>query len=63
MAEQHRASKKVADENVDVMELEPVKEIEIETNKYPVADIPILIIKSSKINHPWPLYLSLLSFL
>ena len=31
MAEQHRASKKVADENVDVMELEPVKEIEIET--------------------------------
>ena len=31
MAEQHRASKKVADENVDVMELEPVKEIEIQT--------------------------------
>ena len=31
MAEQHRASKKVADVNVDVMELEPVKEIEIET--------------------------------
>ena len=31
MAEQHKAPKKVADENVDVMELEPVKEIEIET--------------------------------
>ncbi len=31
MAEQHKASKKVADENVDVMELEPVKQIEIET--------------------------------
>ena len=28
---QHKASKKVADENVDVMELEPVKAIEIET--------------------------------
>ena len=31
MAEQHKAPKKVADKNVDVMELEPVKEIEIET--------------------------------
>ena len=31
MAEQHKAPKKVADENVDVMELEPVKEIAIET--------------------------------
>jgi len=31
MTEQHKAPKKVADENVDVMELEPVKEIEIET--------------------------------
>ena len=31
MAEQHKAPKKVADENVDVMELEPVKQIEIET--------------------------------
>ena len=31
MAEQKKAPKKVADENVDVMELEPVKEIEIQT--------------------------------
>ncbi len=31
MAEQHKAPKKVADENVDVMELEPVKQIEVET--------------------------------
>ena len=31
MAEQKKAPKKVADENVDVMELEPVKQIEIET--------------------------------
>ncbi len=31
MAEQHKAPKHIADENVDVMELEPVKEIEIET--------------------------------
>ena len=31
MAEQHKAPKKVADENVDVMEVEPVKQIEIET--------------------------------
>ena len=31
MAEQTKASKKVADEHVDVMELEPVKQIEIET--------------------------------
>jgi len=31
MAEQHKAPKKIADQNVDVMELEPVKEIEIET--------------------------------
>jgi hypothetical protein len=29
--QQHKASKKVADQNVDVMELEPVKQIEIET--------------------------------
>ena len=32
MAEQHKAPKKIADENVDVMEVEPVKQIEIETN-------------------------------
>ena len=31
MAEQHKASKKLADKEVDVMEVEPVKEIEIET--------------------------------
>ena len=31
MTEQHKAPKKVADENVDVMELEPVKQIEVET--------------------------------
>ena len=31
MAEQKKAPKSVADENVDVMELEPVKQIEIET--------------------------------
>ena len=31
MAEQTKASKKLADEKVDVMELEPVKQIEIET--------------------------------
>ena len=31
MAEQHKVPKHIADENVDVMELEPVKEIEIET--------------------------------
>ena len=31
MAEQKKAPKHVADENVDVMELEPVKAIEIET--------------------------------
>jgi len=31
MAEQKKAPKKIADENVDVMELEPVKQIEIET--------------------------------
>ena len=31
MAEQKKAPKHVADHNVDVMELEPVKEIEIET--------------------------------
>ena len=31
MAEQHKAPKKVSDENVDVMEVEPVKQIEIET--------------------------------
>ena len=29
MAEQTKASKKLADEKVDVMELEPVKQIEI----------------------------------
>ena len=43
MAEQHKAPKKVADKNVDVMELEPVKEIEIETKD---------LVASSKINHP-----------
>ena len=31
MAEQKKAPKEVADHNVDVMELEPVKQIEIET--------------------------------
>ena len=31
MAEQKKAPKHVADENVDIMELEPVKQIEIET--------------------------------
>ena len=31
MAEQKKAPKHIADENVDVMELEPVKAIEIET--------------------------------
>ena len=31
MAEQKKAPKSVADEKVDVMELEPVKQIEIET--------------------------------
>ena len=31
MAERKKAPKKVADENVDVMEVEPVKQIEIET--------------------------------
>ena len=31
MAEQKKAPKSVADENVDVLELEPVKQIEIET--------------------------------
>ena len=31
MAEQKKAPKHIADENVDVMELEPVKQIEIET--------------------------------
>ena len=31
MAEQKKAPKHVADENVDVMEVEPVKQIEIET--------------------------------
>ena len=37
MAEQKKASKKVADENVDVMELEPVKEIEIQTKDLVVS--------------------------
>ena len=31
MAEQKKAPKSIADEHVDVMELEPVKQIEIET--------------------------------
>jgi len=37
MAEQHKAPKKVADENVDVMELEPVKQIEVETKDLVVS--------------------------
>ena len=37
MAEQHKVSKKDADENVDVMELEPVKQIEIETKNLVAA--------------------------
>ena len=37
MAEQKKAPKKVADENVDVMELEPVKEIEIQTKDLVVS--------------------------
>ena len=42
MAEQHKASKKLADKEVDVMELEPVKEIEIETKNL-VASSKIFI--------------------
>ena len=42
MAEQHKAPKHIADENVDVMELEPVKEIEIETKNL-VASSKIFI--------------------
>ena len=42
MAEQHKAPKKVADKNVDVMEIEPVKEIEIETKNL-VASSKIFI--------------------
>ena len=37
MAEQKKAPKKIADENVDVMELEPVKQIEIETKDLVVS--------------------------
>jgi hypothetical protein len=37
MAEQTKASKKLADEKVDVMELEPVKEIEIQTKDLVVS--------------------------
>ncbi len=37
MTEQHKAPKKVADENVDVMELEPVKQIEVETKDLVVS--------------------------
>ena len=37
MAEQHKVPKKVADENVDVMELEPVKQIEVETKDLVVS--------------------------
>ena len=37
MAEQKKAPNKVADENVDVMELEPVKEIEIQTKDLVVS--------------------------
>ena len=37
MAEQKKAPKKEADENVDVMELEPVKQIEIETKDLVVS--------------------------
>ncbi len=42
MAEHHKAPKHIADENVDVMELEPVKEIEIETKNL-VASSKIFI--------------------
>ena len=42
MAEQKKAPKHVADHNVDVMELEPVKEIEIETKNL-VASSKIFI--------------------
>ena len=37
MAEQHKAPKKIADEKVDVMEVEPVKQIEIETKDLVVS--------------------------
>ena len=37
MAEQKKSPKHVADENVDVMELEPVKEIEIQTKDLVVS--------------------------
>tara|TARA_Y100000996_G_scaffold377602_1_gene329778 strand:+ start:601 stop:1050 length:450 start_codon:yes stop_codon:yes gene_type:complete len=37
MAEQKKAPKEVADHNVDVMELEPVKEIEIQTKDLVVS--------------------------
>ena len=42
MAEQKKASKHIADKEVDVMELEPVKEIEIETKNL-VASSKIFI--------------------
>ena len=32
MAEQKKAPKHIAEENVDIMELDPVKQIEIATN-------------------------------
>ena len=37
MAEQTKATKKIADKNVDVMELEPVKQIEVETKDLVVS--------------------------
>jgi len=37
MAEQRKASKKLADKEVDVMELEPVKQIEVETKDLVVS--------------------------
>ena len=42
MAEQTKKPKKTADENVDVMELEPVKQIEIDT-KHLIASSKIWI--------------------
>ena len=42
MAEQTKKPKKTADENVDVMELEPVKQIEIDT-KHLIASSKISV--------------------
>ena len=42
MAEQKKAPKHVAEENVDIMEVEPVKQIEIETKNL-VASSKIFI--------------------